>query len=48
MDPLMIAGACCERVDAGLVDRNPVGDAELLANPFAQLRKGEIAHVFPP
>ena len=40
MDPLMIAGAGRKRVDARLVDRDPIGNAELMPDVFAQVRQG--------
>ena len=46
MNPLMVAGAGRKRVDARLVDRNPIGKAELLSDSIAQAGKGEVAHVF--
>jgi hypothetical protein len=36
MDPLLIAGALAEVIDARLVDGYPVGDAEFLSDPLVQ------------
>jgi hypothetical protein len=44
VDPLMIASSGCERVDARLVDRDPIRYAELLAEVFAHLSNCKIAH----
>jgi hypothetical protein len=47
MNPLAIAGAGRERVDAWLIDRDPIGNSEFMPNSFAQPGKGEVvAHVF--
>jgi hypothetical protein len=46
MNPLMIAGAGGEGVDARLVDHGPFRHAKLLSNSFAQTGKGEVAHIF--
>jgi hypothetical protein len=46
MNPLVIAGTGRERIDARLIDRNPIGHAKFLANSFTQAGKGEVPHVF--
>src|SRR5258708_14734799 len=46
VNPLMIASARRKRIDPCLVDRNPIGHAELLPDSFAQTRKGKTAHIF--
>ena len=46
MNPLAIAGAGRKRVDAWLIDRDPIGKSEFMPNSFAQTGKGEVAHVF--
>src|ERR1700737_1931308 len=46
MNPLMVAGARRKRVDAWLVDRDPIGHAELLSHSLVQSGKGEVAHLF--
>src|SRR5450631_146565 len=46
MNPLTVAGARRKRVDAWLVDRDPIGHAELLSGSFVQSGKGEVAHLF--
>ena len=37
VDPLAVAGRLGEAVDARLVDRDPVADADLLADPIGQI-----------
>src|SRR5215831_13441846 len=44
MDPLAIAGAGRERVDAILVDRDPFGRAELMAGELRRGRHGILGH----
>src|SRR5215467_8303397 len=44
MDPLAIAGAGRERVDAILVDRDPFGGAELTAGELRRGRHGILGH----
>src|SRR3984957_13890708 len=46
MNPLMVAGARRKRIDAPLVDRDPIGHAELLSYSFPQSGEGEVAHLF--
>jgi hypothetical protein len=46
VNPLAIAGAGRKRVDAWLINRNPIGNTKFLSNAFAQAGKGEVAHVF--
>src|SRR5450631_791088 len=48
MNPLMVAGARRKAVDAWLVDRDPIGHAELLSDFFVQSGKGKVAHLFLP
>jgi hypothetical protein len=40
VDPLVVAGGVGERVDAFLIDGNPLGDAEFLADGFNSLIDG--------
>ena len=44
VDPLVIASAGRERVDARLVDGDPIRHAQLVADLFAHLSNCEIAH----
>src|SRR5262249_464773 len=44
VDSLMIAGARCKRVDARLIDSDPVRHAEFLADVFIHFSNCEIAH----
>jgi hypothetical protein len=46
MNPLAIAGAGRKRVDAWLIDRDPIGKSEFMPNSFAQTGKGEVAQFF--
>jgi hypothetical protein len=40
MNPLAIAGAGSKRIDARLIDRDPIGNTEFLPDPIAQTSKG--------
>src|SRR5262249_31852572 len=44
MDPLIIARARRKCIDARLVDGDPIGDAQLLSDPFVQARQCQISH----
>jgi hypothetical protein len=47
MDPLMIAGARCKRIDARLVDCHPIGNPKLLSDTLVQARKRKSTHAEP-
>jgi hypothetical protein len=40
VNPLAVAGAGSEHIDAPLIQRDPIGNTELLPDPIAQTSKG--------
>ena len=47
MDPLMIAGCFGEFVDDRLIDREPIADADLLADKLREIRRPlDLDHIF--
>src|SRR5439155_2524243 len=44
MDPLSISSACRELVDHGLVDGDPMGPAEILADEIPDRRECDLCH----